>query len=103
MPPRQDEGEADTHGAGHTRPNNNTVAEPRVSSSRLASCTTCPLSARMMIDQTLTRKVSAAASQPATTAIPHGTNHISTSATIRPIEPTMTARRSAGACQPSHR
>jgi hypothetical protein len=69
-------------------PSNNTVAEPRVSSSRLASCTTCPLSARTMIDQTLTRKASAAESQPATTANHRGTNHISTNATISPIEPT---------------
>jgi hypothetical protein len=51
-------------------PSNNAVAEPRVSSSRLASCTTWPLSARRMIGQTLRRKTSAAESQPATTAIP---------------------------------
>jgi hypothetical protein len=60
------------------------------------------LSARMMIGQTLVRKVSAAASEPLTTAIPDGMNHRST-ATISPMAPTMTVRRIAGACQPSHR
>jgi hypothetical protein len=57
----------------------------------------------MMIGQTVIKKASAAASQPATTAIPQGRNHSSTTATISPIEPTMTVRRSAGARQPSHR
>jgi hypothetical protein len=46
-------------------------------------------STRMMIGQMLTRKASAAASQPATTAIPHGRNQTSTT-TVSPMEPTMT-------------
>jgi hypothetical protein len=58
---------------------------------------------RTMIGHTVMRKASAAASQPATTAIPHGTNHKSTTATSSPMEPTMTVRRKAGACQPSQR
>ena len=56
-----------------------------------------------MIGQMQMRKVSAAASQPATTAIPQGTNQPSTTTTVSPMEPTMTARRIAGAYQPSHR
>ena len=79
---------------------NSAVAEPRVSSSRIASSAACELSARRMIGQTLVRKATAATSQPAITAIPHGTNHRSATATISPMDPTMTARRIAGACQP---
>ena len=56
-----------------------------------------------MIGQMLTRKVSAAASQPATTAIPQGTNQTSATTTVSPMELTTTARRIAGAYQPSHR
>ena len=40
------------------------VAEPRVSSSRVASCAADELLARMMIGHTVMRKASAAASQP---------------------------------------
>jgi hypothetical protein len=49
------------------------------------------------------RKASAAGSQPPTTAIPHGMNYRSTTATISPMAPKMTVRRIAGACQPSDR
>jgi hypothetical protein len=49
------------------------------------------------------RKASAAASQPATTPIPNGAIQRNTTATISPLAPTMTVRRIAGACQPSHR
>ena len=84
-------------------PTTSTAAEPRVSSSRVASWAAWAPSARRMIGQMLTRKVSAAASQPATTASPQGRNHASTTTTSSPTEPTMTARRIAGAYQPSHR
>ena len=56
-----------------------------------------------MIGQMLTRKVSAAASQPATTASPQGRNQASTTTTVSPMALTTTARRIAGAYQPSHR
>jgi hypothetical protein len=56
-----------------------------------------------MISQMLATKVSAAASQPATTAIPQGRNHTSATTTSSPIQLTRAARRIAGAYQPSHR
>jgi len=57
----------------------------------------------MMIGQVVSKKVSAAASHPPTSAIPHTANGSSTTATISPAMSTVTARRIAGACQPSHR
>src|SRR5215207_1109430 len=84
-------------------PTSSTAAEPRVSSSPVASWAAWAGSARIMIGQMLMSKVSAAASQPATTAIPQGTNQTSTTTTVSPIELTTTARRIAGAYQPSHR
>jgi hypothetical protein len=47
------------------------------------------------------RKVSAAASQPATTPIPNGASQRSTIATISPLAPTMTVRRVAGGASPA--
>jgi hypothetical protein len=84
-------------------PTSSTAAVPRVSSSRMASCAVWAASARRMIGQMQIRKASAAASQPPTTAIPQGRNHTRTTTTISPMEPTRTARRIAGAYQPSHR
>jgi hypothetical protein len=56
-----------------------------------------------MIGQAISRKVSAAAFQPPASAIPHVTNGRRMTATISPTISTVTARRMAGACQPSHR
>src|SRR5215218_9995057 len=56
-----------------------------------------------MIGQTIMRKVSAAASQPPTTANPHGRNPRSNTVMTSPMKTTTAARRMAGACQPIHR
>jgi hypothetical protein len=57
----------------------------------------------MRIGQTLSRKVDAAASQPAITASSQLTSHTSTTATSSPTHVTTTARRMEEACQPIHR
>jgi hypothetical protein len=57
----------------------------------------------MMTDQAVSRKASVAVSQPPVSASPHAANGRSATVTIRPAMNAVTARRMAGACQPSHR
>jgi hypothetical protein len=57
----------------------------------------------MIIAQVVRRKVSAAAFQPPLSASPHVMNGRRMTATISPAISTVTARRMAGACQPSQR
>jgi NAD(P)-dependent dehydrogenase (short-subunit alcohol dehydrogenase family) len=84
-------------------PTRSIVAEARVGSSRVASCSVRELSARVMIGQVVSRNVSAAASQPPIRATAGVANCRRAMATIRPMANTTRARRRSEACQPSHR
>jgi hypothetical protein len=68
---------------------------------RMVCCFDPPAELDDLLQLLRMRKVSAAASQPATTPIPNGASQRSTIATISPLAPTMTVRRVAGGASPA--